>query len=111
MRLITPPQARAYVNHGRWVADCPVGCGGALSLNWGEVNFYCPECHTITPVEWPPNVDEIMEELEKRVNPRTRNWFPKDHEVAVRGSIPHGQTVEELREEREENESWPGQLP
>lgn len=111
MKIITPPQARAYVNHGRWVADCPVGCGSAMKLDPGEVSFYCPECHTISSVDWPQNADDIWEELQKRVNPKTRNWYPEDHDVAVRGRLPHGQTVKELAEEREEHEQWPGQLP
>jgi hypothetical protein len=75
------------------------------------VSFACPECYTMSSVDWPTNAQEIWEELEKRDNPRTRNWYPEDHEVAVRGNIPHGQSVKELAEEREEFEQWHGQLP
>jgi hypothetical protein len=109
-RIITL-QARAYVNHGRWVADCPVDCGAALRLDWGEVNFYCPECMTISTVDWPVNVSGIWDALAKRRNPKTRNWYPPEHPVALKGNIPHGQTVRDLEDETKEFESWPGQLP
>jgi hypothetical protein len=109
--MLHTPLARAYVNHGRWVADCPVDCGAALDLRWGDVNFYCPECMTISPVEWPKNVDGIEDALSKRRNPKTRNWYPPEHPVAMGANLPHGQTVKELEEETKENEPWFGPHP
>lgn len=36
---------KAYVNHGRWVAECPdVGCRGAELVKPG-VPFVCGSCH------------------------------------------------------------------
>lgn len=102
--LLTPAEARAYVNHGRWLADCPRDCGGALQLDPKQTNFHCRECKWIGGIEWPDNADEIMEALEERVVPKTRNWFPSGHTLALRSSTPHGQTVKQLMEETEENE-------
>ena len=97
-RIITC-MARAYVNYGRWVADCPVECGCALELKPRQMTFACVECHTVTQVEWPDNPDEIWEALSERPAPRTRNWYPKDHDLALRANLPHGQTVQDLRDE------------
>lgn len=101
--LIRPATAEAYVNHGRWVADCPMQCGGALKLDPRQGVFHCPECKTMHSVTWPTDPDEIMEALERRVVPRTRNWFPRDHYLAVRAHAPHGQTIKELDDETAEH--------
>jgi hypothetical protein len=99
MTLIKPAQARAYVNHGRWVADCPTGCGSALQLDPGQETFACVECHTISSVDWPKDPDGIWDALSERPLKHNRNWFPKDHELALRAGKPHGQTVKQLRQE------------
>lgn len=101
-RIITG-MARAYVNYGRWVADCPVDCGCALALQPGQAIFSCVECHTVTQIDWPGNPDEIWEALSKRPAPRTRNWYPEGHDLAVRANVPHGQTVKELEDETAEH--------
>lgn len=97
--LIEPAKARAYVNFGRWVADCPTECGCALELKPGMPLFACPECKVISHVEWPPDPDGIWEALLKRPAPKTRNWYPHGHELAIRAHIPHGQTVKDLEDE------------
>lgn len=102
--LLTPAQARAYINHGRWIADCPRDCGCALTLDPHQPTYACPECKWMGGVEWPDNADEIWEALQKRAVPRTRNWFPSGHSLALRSNSPHGQTVKQLIEETEENE-------
>lgn len=104
MATLITNKARAYVNFGRWIADCPVNCGSALQLQPGQSMFHCPECTFITEVEWPDNADEIWEALNDRYAKRNRNWFPSDHELALRSGSPHGQTVAELRAETEENQ-------
>lgn len=101
--LLRPAQARAYVNFGRWVADCPTECGCALELEPGKTLFACPECKTISETEWPDNADEIWEALGKRPAPRNRNWFPAGHELALRSNSPHGQTPKELDDETADN--------
>lgn len=102
--LITPAKARAYVNHSRWIAECPMECGCARVLQRQETMFHCSECGALTQVEWPANADEIWEALQERPLPRTRNWFPEEHHLALKCGAPHGQTPKELREEQRENE-------
>lgn len=101
--LITPAQARAYLNHGRWIADCPRDCGSAMVLQARQTAYHCPECGHLCSVEWPPNVDDISDVMLERPIPKTRNWFPQGHELALRAGAPHGQTVQELRDEAAEH--------
>lgn len=99
-------QARAYVNFGRWIADCPNDCGGAMALQPGQPEFYCAPpggCGQIAPVEWPINAQEIWDALAERRAPKNRNWFPKSHSLALKANCPHGQTPAELRDETAEN--------
>ncbi len=98
--MLVKPLALAYVNWGRWVADCPAACGSAIVLASGQSTFHCPECKHLSGVYWPHNPDEIMEVLEVR-NKRNQNWFPVNHDLALRFGLPHGQSVSELREETE----------
>lgn len=101
--MLIKPHAVAYFNWGRWVADCPTECGSALALSLGQTTFLCRECNYLTQVSWPSNVDEITRALEVRKHKRNQNWFPVNHELALRFNLPHGQTVAELREETEAN--------
>jgi hypothetical protein len=71
--------AFAYVNHGRWVADCPFGCGGA-ELARDDV-FLCRECgnvqnrHHPVPLVWPAEEDVRAIEAALVVRPvLNRNW-------------------------------------
>lgn len=106
MSLITN-RALAYVNFGRWIADCPTECGGALALNPGETSFFCAPpggCGFMAEVEWPGNADEIWNVLNERQAPKNRNWFPLGHSLALRAGCPSGQTVAQLREEAADRE-------
>lgn len=97
--------ARAYVNHGRWIADCPNDCGNALQLEPNQTTFHCGGaggCGQISPVEWPADRQEIWDALMERPRPKNRNWFPVGHKVGVRGNCPQGQTAKELRDEASE---------
>ncbi|CAB4166844.1 hypothetical protein UFOVP1383_39 [uncultured Caudovirales phage] len=89
------PPAFAYVNHGRWVADCPMnGCGGALVVAPYMRGFLCGSCinvdaaHRFRPLSWPENGAEIEAALDVRPLETTRNWRP-------------GETVEDLLAENE----------
>lgn len=108
--------ARAYVYSGDWVADCPRGCGGvehcfdranprspASPRVVRKPEFHCSYCHMVAPIEWPADMAAIMEVLMLRPVPHNRNWYPQDHDVALRFRIPHGQTVDQLREENREH--------
>jgi hypothetical protein len=103
MSVLITNKARAYVNWGRWIADCPIDCGGALALSPGQDMFHCPECKTLSNIEWPGNPDDIWNALAERPAPKTRNWFPSGHVLALRANCPHGQTPAQLREETAEN--------
>lgn len=95
-----PTNAHAYVNWGRWVADCPVpDCTGAEALTPGQGTFHCQNCLTVTGLTWPGDADNIWQALQERPVPATRNWFPADHHLALRAGAPAGQTASDLRAE------------
>lgn len=108
------PVARAYVYGGDWVADCPRdGCGNVEHLyrpsrRGGprdlEQPFYaCSYCGMEAEVSWPDDRYGILSVLARRPVPSTRNWYPADHPVAIRFSLPHGQSVRDLLGENEEH--------
>ena len=100
---MTAAFARAYVNWGRWVADCgrPY-CNGGRTPRTPAGPVHCANCHWEAPVQWPPDADAIWEVLAARPVPGTRNWFPSGHELALRSGCPHGQTVADLAAENAE---------
>ena len=91
------PAAEAFVNHGRWIALCPQGDGGAEYIDPTRPTFFCCECRNVAtdhlpiPVRIPANAAEIEEHLLKRPDPKTRNWLV-------------GETVEDLHRENVEHE-------
>lgn len=67
----------AYVNHGRWVADCP-DCNGAEFVSMGAP-FMCSNClnggsGVYRPVTIPAQRDAIERRLLQRKRVETRNW-------------------------------------
>lgn len=101
-------RARARVNHGRWIADCPRPyCANAMRLDAGQQVFQCAGeggCRMVAEVEWPADVDGIWAALEVRPVPGTRNWYPAGHGEALQLGLPHGQSAAELRDETAEYE-------
>jgi hypothetical protein len=111
--------ARAYVYSGEWVADCPrpgalpgqSGCGNVEFLYRPAriggprdvpVEFFmCSHCGMQAPITWPDDRHALHAVLMRREVPETRNWYPKDHPVAIRFRIPHGQSVRDLEDENE----------
>lgn len=87
-------QVTAYVNHGRWVADCPF-CNGAELIDLDDPRFYCLSCLNATvggawlAVKLPAPAERaaIEHELLRRKEDRHRNWLP-------------GETVTRLHQER-----------
>jgi len=76
-----------------------------MVLEPGQAQFFCSPpggCGHIAEVEWPENLQEILDALSERPLPKNRNWFPVGHELGVRAGCPTGQTPEELRAEAEE---------
>ena len=76
------PVAVAYVNHGRWIANCPFGCGGAELAR--EEWFVCRECLNAggngrIPLAWPAGDDVRAIEAALVVRPvLNRNWNPDE---------------------------------
>jgi hypothetical protein len=111
---IATPRTQAYIYGGEWVGDCPrPGCANveylweALQINGPRIRpkafFACSYCGIQATIEWPSRDFQVaaMDVLMLRPIPATRNWYPKDHDVATRFRIPHGQSVEDLRAENE----------
>lgn len=97
-------RARAYFNHGRWVAGCPrQDCNHAVDLAPQQSGFECANCRAVAPVEWPSDADLITEVLNLRPVPQTRNWFPAGHELAIAFRVSDGQTVQDLIDENAEH--------
>ena len=76
--------AKAYVNNGRWVIDCPAqGCGGAQLASLSDHRYLCHECGNVltqghpVPVIWPDDAmrQEIETLLMRRPTEGKRNWF------------------------------------
>ena len=103
MAQLLTPTARARVNHGRWIADCPRPyCANAVRLTPRQASFHCSGeggCLMVAPIVWPADAEEIWAALAERPVPSTRNWYPDSHAEAVRLGLPHGQTPAALREE------------
>lgn len=74
------PSTPAYVNHGRWVVDCP-DCNNAQLACRTDRRFMCNDCGNIAlgglwrPVEWPANPQAIETVLESRPM-ENQNWVP-----------------------------------
>jgi hypothetical protein len=105
--MLLTTTARAYVNFGRWVADCPRdGCSSALALAPGQATYHCGGefgCQIVTEIDWPANADDIWQVLTQRPAPATRNWAPPGHRQAYATGHPTGQTVADLIAESNEH--------
>lgn len=79
----------AYINHGRWVADCP-NCNGAELVAPG-VTMICGSCGAEHIVKLPRNRKKIEEVLEVRGEKRLMNWSPGETPAdLVAENIDHG---------------------
>lgn len=69
---------RAYVNHGRWVADCLCKSGIAVTPN--RLRATCLECGRDYAVMFPAEGDRLAIEgsLLERPRPENRNWLPSE---------------------------------
>lgn len=62
-----------YVNHGRWVADCPCGGGMGAREDWP---LTCFDCGTVYPPPvFPPDASEAEAVLAERPA-GARHWRP-----------------------------------
>lgn len=98
--LIAFGRARARINWGRWLADCPRSdCAGAEELTPRQAMFHCSSCGYLAEIDWPADPDGLWTVLLERPSPQTRNWYPAGHDEAMRAGLPHGQTPADLRDE------------
>lgn len=92
--------AEARLEHGRWIVDCPLGCGGAQFASKAHKKFFCVDCLHRGPneegskaegrwvrVKFPRDLDDIEEEILLRKKDQHRNWKP-------------GESIDQLRGER-----------
>jgi len=95
------PEAFAYVNRGRWVVDCPFGCGRSQAASETDRFFYCcghESCfnrdvqHRAVPVVWPSPVDqETIERLLLHRPIENQNWLVGEPiEVLVAENTAYG---------------------
>lgn len=104
--LLVPAAAVAYLNHGRWLADCPAGCNAAMDLTAGQSQFLCgvvhPQsgqivggCATAAPVGWPPEPQQITDAVAGRPM-ANRNWAPAGHRQTYTSRTADGQLVADV---------------
>jgi hypothetical protein len=92
--LVKPGVTVAYVNWGRWVAQCSwqIRCDAALELTGAENGFRCPECGGDNAIVWPSAemVAGIGRILLMRPHRKNQNWLP-------------GETLQDLMQENAEH--------
>ena len=71
--LGSPASLVAYLNHGRWVADCE--CRAGILVDRGGGLYGCRECRTFWLIEVPIDAAEIDRVVSMRPL-RNRNWLP-----------------------------------
>jgi hypothetical protein len=78
----------AYVNHGRWVADCD--CGSGVACGPDSRDAVCFECGAVWRVKFPRSdrIDAAVAILDGRRYAKQRNWRPD-----------RGETLDDLRAE------------
>ena len=87
--VISEVAVAARIDAGRWLADCPVGCGGAEMVSAADPVFLCVSCGSDDkwwPVTFPADRAAIEAEITKRTNVNGWAWTP-------------GETLAQLREE------------
>ncbi len=62
-------KAFARVDDGRWLVDCPWGCGAAFIAPAGEARMWCTECAgggygALATLIWPDKLDVLVPNLE-----------------------------------------------
>lgn len=64
----------AYLNHGAWVADCPL-CKSAERVLIGQRQFRCRACGFMADITFPPEWADIMRAVMVRPKLENRNWL------------------------------------
>ena len=88
---------RAYVNEGRWIAECPLGDGYAFCVSFRNPVFWCPLCgNKLNGGQWweinfPPAKTAIERLLLLRPAVANRNWkWPETVADLARENTDHG---------------------
>jgi len=82
----------AYVNHGRWVADCD--CNSAQVVSPADPRFLCPECVNAVsggrwrPVLFPADPAEIEATFDEATPDRQINWHPDPNNLVFNDRAP-----------------------
>lgn len=84
--LASAPVALAYVNHGKWVINCPFKpCSSAQDAARGDHRFFCVQCDSggtgqWVSVRWPDDAEVLAIDAALGVRPQvpTRNWLPPE---------------------------------
>lgn len=77
----------AYINHGRWVVDCPE-CRNAQLACRTDPRFMCNECGNVgcgrlwRQVVWPTNIQKVEGLLTNRPL-ANQNWTPDEKTVRL----------------------------
>lgn len=100
-------KALAYLNHARWVADCPAdGCTDAREVYQQGVRRtedVCARGHHFQMVMPPPQVEaQIVGVLSRRPVDADRSWYPSGHRRALLQGFPTGQSIADLEAENDE---------
>jgi len=72
--MAVPLITRAYVNRGRWIAECE--CRHAAQVSSGD-EWRCPVCGTRYVVLWPADRVAIQDALRQRPV-ENQNWLPTE---------------------------------
>jgi hypothetical protein len=98
--------ALAYLNWGRWVADCPEpGCQDARAVyhpvtGQRQAEDVCANGHPFAiDMPPPPAEAQLVAAVAERANDADRSWYPTGHPRATLAGLPTGQTVRELIDE------------
>ena len=84
----------AYVNHGRWIVECP-SCSSAQVASRTDPRFFCSEClngyagQEFVAVVWPEDAEAIEAELEKRPQKTNQNWMTHETVSILRAENEH----------------------
>jgi hypothetical protein len=98
-------RALAYLNHGRWVVDCPAdGCTDARAVYASDTqrltSDVCARGHPIEIVMPDEQAErQIVAAVSERRDDADRAWYPAGHRRAILQGFPTGQSVADLHEE------------
>lgn len=108
-------KALAYLNHGRWVCDCPEpGCTDArlvyevhpkTGILTGRklTEDVCANGHPFEMVMPPEQFEaQVMAVVAERAVDADKAWYPAGHMRAVLAGLPTGQSVDDLARENHE---------